>query len=191
MVSLAANGRVAFGHCNLRELALWYPRIPDTSLNLNECGFTARKNAMERYEPLCWTLFGGPGGIHLRSLTGMSFTTDDGYPRVIEFHYNSEDVPLECRKLGRFTPSKFAHTMHFEIDGPGGEFIDHLTVHVRQHLTADQWFYESGILESFKVCSGHPALALLCLIRLRFLLIVDVRIILRGTRDQRAVPIPF
>lgn len=160
MVSLAANGCVAPGHDNLRDSAFWYPRIPETSLNLNESGFAARENAMKRYEPICWTLFGGPAGIYLRSLTGISVTADVGCPRVIEFHYKSEDVPLECRKLGRCSPSDYAKTMHFEIDGPGGEVINSLTVYVRRYLTDAHWSFEPGILESFKVCSLHPALAL-------------------------------
>lgn len=189
MVSLAARGCIALGHDNLRDSAFWYPRIPEKGLNLNECGFTARENAMKRYEPICWTLFGGSAGIYLRSLTGISVTTDVGCPRVIEFHYNSEDVPLECRKLGRSTPSDYARTMHFEIDGRGGEVIDSLTVYVRRYLTDVQWYYETGFLESFKVFLY--ILHRLCLTWLRFRLIMDIRITSPGYRGQRIAPIPF
>lgn len=160
MVSLAANSRNPPRHDTLRGSAFWYPRVPETGLYLNEGSFTARENAMARYEPICWTMFGGPAGMYLRLLTGISVTADVGCPRTIEFHYNSEDVPLECRKLGRCTPSDYAKTMHFEIDGPGGEVIDSLTVYIRQYLTDVLWYFKPGFLESFKACSLHPALAL-------------------------------
>lgn len=160
MVSLAANSCVSQGQDTLRGSAFWYPRVPEKGLYLNEGGFTARENAMTRYEPICWTMFGGLGGMYLGLLSGISVTTDVGCPRAIEFHYNSEDVPPECRKLGRCTPSDYAKTMHFEIDGPGGEVIDSLTVYIRQYLTDGLWYYKPGFLESFKVCSLYSALTL-------------------------------
>jgi hypothetical protein len=102
-------------------------------------------------------MFGGPAGKYLGLLTGISVTDD---VRLIEFRYNSEAVPLECRKAGRCIPSDYAETIHFEIDGPGGEVIDSLTVYVRRYLTPGVWYYEPGFLESFKVCSLRPAPAL-------------------------------
>ncbi|TWU77003.1 hypothetical protein ED733_007548 [Metarhizium rileyi] len=128
LVSLAANGCGRPDQGNLRNSAFWYPRIPETGIHLNEKIFTAKEASMNRYDPICWTLFGGPSGIYLRSLIGMSVTTDGCCVRAIEFHYNSEDIPLECRKLGRCTPSDYATTLHFKIDGPGGEVIDFLAV---------------------------------------------------------------
>lgn len=159
MVSLAANGCIRSGQDNLRDSAFWYPRIPETGLHLNEGGFTARETAMTRYDPICWTMFGGPAGMYLGLLTGISVTADGGCLRAIEFHYNSEHVPLEQRKLARCTPSEYAQTMHFEIDGPGGEVIDSLTVYIRQYATEGLWYYKPGVLESFKACSLHSALA--------------------------------
>lgn len=115
---------------------------------------------MTSYEPICWTMFGGPSDKYLRLLTGISVTADAGCPRAVEFHYSSKNVPMECRKVGRCTPSDYAETMRFEIDGAGGEFINSLTVYVRQYSTDVLWYYKPGILESFKVCSLHFALAL-------------------------------
>ncbi|KAG9250973.1 F-box domain-containing protein [Emericellopsis atlantica] len=133
MVSLAVTSRLTPGHGNLRGSAFWYPRVPEPGLCLNENSFTARENAMNRYEPICWTMFGGPAGTYLHMLTGISVTIDIGCPRTIEFHYNSDNVPPECRKVGRYTASDYAETMYFEIDGPGREVLDSLTVCIRQH----------------------------------------------------------
>ncbi|KAH9986270.1 hypothetical protein F4779DRAFT_305655 [Xylariaceae sp. FL0662B] len=153
MVSLAAAGCSRPGHDNLRDLAFWYPRIPETGLYLNEGSFTARQNAMTRYEPISWTMFGGPAGIYLRQLTGISVTDYGDCPKAIEFHYDSENVPLECRKVGRCTPSDYAEVMHFEIDGSGGEVIDSLIVYL-EYPTNAPWFYKSGVLLSFKVSTN-------------------------------------
>jgi hypothetical protein len=115
MVSLAASGRIRPGQDDLHDSAFWYPRVP-------EAGFSARETAMTSYDPICWTMFGGPAGLYLASLTGISVTADASALKAIEFHYsNSEHVPLECRKVGRCTPSDYAETKHFEIDGPGGQ----------------------------------------------------------------------
>ena len=47
----------------LRDTALWYPRIPDSCLHVNEVSFTGEDPLALGYRPLCWTLFGGSGGI--------------------------------------------------------------------------------------------------------------------------------
>ena len=153
MVSLAATGRISPEHNNLRSLSFWYPRIPEKSLYLNEGSFTARENAMTRYEPICWTRFAGPAGMYLRLLTGISVITDPECPRAVEFQYNSPDVPVECRNVGSCTPSDYTQTLHFDIDGPGGEVINSLTVYVRQHSHDVLWYYKPEILESFKASS--------------------------------------
>ncbi|KAK2597380.1 hypothetical protein QQS21_006004 [Conoideocrella luteorostrata] len=160
MVSLAANGCIRPGQDKLRSSAFWYPRIPEMGLHLNESGFTAGQTAMIRYDPICWTRFGGPAGMYLRLLSGISVTADAGCLRAIEFHYNdNEGVPLECRKVGRCTPSEYAKTMHFEVDGLGGEVIDSLIVYIRQYPNTVLWYLKPGVLESFKACSSHSALA--------------------------------
>ncbi|KAH9216177.1 hypothetical protein DL95DRAFT_498506 [Leptodontidium sp. 2 PMI_412] len=135
---------------SLRDSAFWYPEIPGTGLYLNDNCFVARDSSTARYQPLCWTMFGGPGGIYLRYLTGISVTCI-GTLRGIEFHYNTEDVPIECRKLGRYRSSEYAQVIHFSIDGPGGEVIDAVEVYLRYYDGEDVfWFYKHGALESFK-----------------------------------------
>lgn len=153
MISLGAHGCYAPDYKTLRNSAFWYPRIPEADLDLHEHGFSAGIDAMIRYEPISWTLFGGHAGTYLASLTGIAATIDGDAIRFIEFYYNSEEVPMECRKIGRGVPSEYAKTMHFKIDGPGGEVIDSLTVHVREHPGDPVFHCDRGILESFEVSS--------------------------------------
>ncbi|KAG4435231.1 hypothetical protein IFR05_009286 [Cadophora sp. M221] len=118
---------------SLRDSAFWSPENPGIGLYLNDNCFVARDSSTARYQPLCWTMFGGPGGIYLRYLTGISVTCL-GTLRGIEFHYNTEDVPIECRKLGRYKSSEYAKVIHFSIDGPGGEVIDAVEVYVKYYV---------------------------------------------------------
>ncbi|KAH7175925.1 F-box domain-containing protein [Dactylonectria macrodidyma] len=160
MVRLGATGRIRPGQETLRGSAVWYPRIPKTGLYLNESDYTAREVAMTNFQPISWTLFGGPAGRYLPLLTGMSVTVEIGYPTAIEFHYNTWVVPPECRKLGRCTPSVDAKTIDFEIDGPGGEVIDSLTLHTCHFLPETRWFYKFGVVESFEESPLHSTHAL-------------------------------
>lgn len=110
-----------------RNYGLWFPRIPDANLNLNENSYSGNGPSTGDFEPLCWTLFGGPGGIYLRSLTGISVAFWGGSLTSIEFHYDTEEggsIPLECSKLGRHKPSAYARVIDFSIDGSGGEIIN-------------------------------------------------------------------
>ncbi|KAK0104410.1 hypothetical protein ONS95_004704 [Cadophora gregata] len=59
---------------SLRDSAFWYPKIPGIGFHLNDNCFAARDSSTAGYQPLCWTTFGGPGGIYLRYLTGISVT---------------------------------------------------------------------------------------------------------------------
>jgi len=136
---------------SLRDLAFWYPRIPETSLFLNEDYFTARDTSTTRYQPLCCAQFGGPKGIYLCHLTGISVTFQ-GTLRGIEFHYNTKDVPPECRRVGRYRASSYEEVMHFPIDGPGGEFIDGMKLYLRYFFFKNVlWYDKQGALESLEV----------------------------------------
>lgn len=68
MVSLAvaeplppAAGNDTTKRQSLRDSAFWYPEIPGGDLQLNEDHFAAIDTSINRYRPLCWTHFGGPG----------------------------------------------------------------------------------------------------------------------------------
>ncbi|KAF5129752.1 hypothetical protein E5D57_006083 [Metarhizium anisopliae] len=83
--------------------------------------------------------------------------TSLGTLRGIEFHFNAENVPAASRRLGRYKLSEYAKVMHFDIDGPGGEFITAIEIYVR-YYTSDNvmWIYKDGVLESFKARGSHP-----------------------------------
>src|SRR5690349_8337210 len=108
---------------SLRTKALWYPTIPSPKLCLNDESFTGESLLTTKYQPLFWIHFGGPNGIYLRSLTGVSVTST-GYLDTIEFQYNTEDISFEIRKLGRCDQGKYRKVTPFPIDGPGGEIIE-------------------------------------------------------------------
>ncbi|KAI9655914.1 MAG: hypothetical protein M1831_004759 [Alyxoria varia] len=135
----------------LRDVAMWYPTIPDFHLDLNEDHFTGEDPSVSGYQPLCWTLFGGLSGIYLRSLTGISVSRL-GYLYGIEFHYNTDQVPTECRKLGRHKSNEYERVDRFDIDGPGGEVIE--TVDVSLEYSNDEHaysFFKKGKLRSFQI----------------------------------------
>lgn len=152
MVSIAARCEGRHERDDLRHVALWYPRIPEPSLNLNTDTFIPKQNVASMYEPLCWTMFGGPGGSHLNALTGMSVFRAKC---TIEFHYNNDDIPAECRTAGCWPHDEYDIGVHFDIDGPGGEVIDSLTVLNYEHDDTDDnivWFFKPGYMESLEVC---------------------------------------
>ncbi|KAL1966616.1 hypothetical protein VTN77DRAFT_4027 [Rasamsonia byssochlamydoides] len=64
--------------------------IPESELFLNERSFMGEDPLIPGYRPLHWTLFGGPDGSDLRSLTGISVTLFDNQPFVMKFFYNKE-----------------------------------------------------------------------------------------------------
>src|ERR1700726_3765027 len=76
---------------SLRDTALWYPNIPNPCLCLNDNYFTGEDPSVAGYRPLCWTLFGGPGGIYLRFLTEISVIRL-GSLCSIEFPYNTDEA---------------------------------------------------------------------------------------------------
>lgn len=157
---------------SLRDSAFWYPQPLGPHVCLNEDSFPQRKNHIENYRPLFWTLFGGPGGIYLRHLIGIA-AHQSGIISGIDFKYDIEDVPTEYRTLGRHECDPSApgckEPMEFCIDGPGGELIDgvevYLVVRPRYDLT---WRYHKypdtcsrnvagkGVMASLKVRACSP-----------------------------------
>ncbi|EPE28689.1 Mannose-binding lectin [Glarea lozoyensis ATCC 20868] len=140
---------------SLRDLAMWYPSVPPINLHLHEACFEARKSAVNRFQPLCWTLFGGHGGKYLQSLTGVTVTYRARVSGV-EFNYNTEQVPAECRKVGRYRPHTFDTVSYFPIDGAGGEYID--TIHLFRTFSSGAemyWYQKIGKLKSFKISTNR------------------------------------
>lgn len=110
----------------LKDSGLWYPTIPSQNLDLNEESFLPRHAYLAGYKPLLWCHFGGPGGLYLQYLTGITVTSS--FPdRIfsIQFSFDNEIVPPEHRTLGcsiEDEPGK--KVVQFSIDGPGGERIE-------------------------------------------------------------------
>ncbi|OKL56123.1 hypothetical protein UA08_08708 [Talaromyces atroroseus] len=117
---------------SLRETAIWFPTIPLPNLCLNDESFTGENPLTAGYHPLIWTQFGGPNGVHLRSLTEICVTCL-GNLCSIEFHYDRTDTETpETQVLGRRTVTDFSDTMKFAIDGPGGEFVQSVAVSLKR-----------------------------------------------------------
>ncbi|KAH0544334.1 hypothetical protein FGG08_001475 [Glutinoglossum americanum] len=136
---------------SLRATALWYPTVPGPDLCLNDESFTGESPSAAGYQPLFWTRFGGPGGIYLRSLTEVCVDRLGGLCGI-EFHYNTEDIPTETRKLGRRNFTDFSRVTRFPIDGPGGEIIQTINVSIKRVAGERVFsFYKHGKLSSFKV----------------------------------------
>ena len=135
---------------SLRDTALWYPEIPEPGLYLNEDCFTGEDPSTVGYRPLCWTLFGGSGGIYLRCLTEISATCL-GSLCGIEFHYNTDEVPSRWRRLGLRKSTEYSHVMRFPVDGPGGEIIKKVEVGLESPHSKYANSCKHGKWRSFKV----------------------------------------
>ncbi|KAL2152231.1 hypothetical protein VTH82DRAFT_5415 [Thermothelomyces myriococcoides] len=60
---------------SLRHSALWYPHVPPPTVDLNEASFQEPGTYVSEFKPMFWTRFGGPGGMYLRNLFKMHFST--------------------------------------------------------------------------------------------------------------------
>jgi len=124
--------------------------VPSPDLCLNDESFTGESPAAAGYQPLSWIRFGGPNGIYLRSLTEVCVTRLGGLCGI-EFHYNTEDIPMEARKLGRRKFTDFSRVERFPIDGPGGELIQTIDVSIERAAGQGVYsFFKHGKLSSFK-----------------------------------------
>lgn len=90
------------------------------------------------------------------SLTGVC-VTKLGNLCCIEFQYDTENVPPEIRKLGRRKATEFSRTECFQIDGPGGELLQSVSVRLKRVAGEDVYrFHKHGSLMSFKVSGAAP-----------------------------------
>ena len=136
---------------SLRPTVLWYPTVPSPNVCLNDESFTGECPSTTGYQPLFWTLFGGPGGIYLRSLTEVSVTRL-GDLCDIDFRYHTEDISMKTRTLGRRNFTEFSRIIRFPIDGPGGELIQTVDVSIERMAGERVYrFYRHGKLNSFRV----------------------------------------
>ncbi|KAK4652022.1 hypothetical protein QC762_607670 [Podospora pseudocomata] len=144
----------------LRNSAVWYPDIPPAHLNLNEEFFFPAQSYTQGFKPLFWTHFGGPGGIYLKDLHRISWSTAD---EIMAFEFQNEDVPLDCRMFGRapLPDSDDEDNLDiFDIDGPGGERITAIEISQKYYKEdGERWLMSEGALALFKVCCTPAATA--------------------------------
>lgn len=163
MVSLAARCESGTAYNDLHHQALWYPHVPEGDFSINEETFVVPRHvAVVEYEPLCFTMFGGPDGSYLGSLTSMSVY---GISGAIDFCYkNSVNVPPECRIAGRYFTDQHVEPICFDIDGPGGEVVDSLTVHNSEYPSrrGALWYHKSGFMQSLEVSRHAMPICTLC-----------------------------
>lgn len=136
----------------LRRYALWYPKIPDESLNLHEDSFVnwRRHTTDLHFRPLFWTHFGGPKGIYLKHLLGLRVLMCPGKLLSIQYDYDNSVAGLRrsyedrlgadgyqkshihVENLGRWIEDDMPDektAVRFSIDGPGGEYINAIELH--------------------------------------------------------------
>lgn len=96
---------------------------------LHEQSFFQAETYTATYWPLLWTKFGGLGGRYLCHLTGI-VVHSNGAITGMYFQYDTDDVPSDCRGMGRHSCSQSGcdRPMNFTIDGPGGERITGIEV---------------------------------------------------------------
>lgn len=126
---------------------LWFPDTPKPDMHLNELSFIGHQEKKTEFRPICCSLFGGPGGVFLPLITGVFVVFKDLVMVDIEFRYTNDSVniPPTCRRLHRCKRGDGLHTMYFDINGPGGEFIE----------TVD-----FAILRGLKVCTTISSLGM-------------------------------
>ncbi|KAK0716503.1 hypothetical protein B0T21DRAFT_375044 [Apiosordaria backusii] len=142
----------------LRNSAIWYPDIPPAHLDLNDDFFLPAHSYKWGFRPLFWTHFGGPGGIYLKHLHGLTWETYD----VLTFETNEERVPSECRTFGRAPLLRDDDSCSdlggdfFAIDGPGGERINAIEIWQKYYTESSSgWLHSDGALASFTIFTNR------------------------------------
>ncbi|KAJ8129747.1 hypothetical protein O1611_g3882 [Lasiodiplodia mahajangana] len=137
----------------LRSSRLWYPDIPGQNLSLNQ-GLSATEERQDlvprkQYKPIFWTNFGGPGGEYLRHLIRLDLMVRmSSELQCIEFKYDIDEIPVECKHLGRFNDRQYGEMpISFCVDGPGGEII-----------TAIEVVYKAGTIFALKATTSRDRL---------------------------------
>ena len=117
-------------HRRVRRSALWYPDIPDESLDVNEASFTGPSPSALNYRPMIWINLGGVKGDRLRHVTGILI--QGGYSDInslmITFDNGTET------KLGERATGDRPDQPFFTIDGARGERIESVSIGTRRDL---------------------------------------------------------
>ena len=116
----------------LREVAYWYPTVPDQSLYLSENSFTSELVLETNYIILSWLHFGGTKGDGLKHIKKFQAAVGPGV-NEIEVDFDDEHIGLwqaddyhTRRRLGRCgLPSFMINWGQYPyFDSAGGERIE-------------------------------------------------------------------
>ena len=133
---------------SLHTSALWSPDIPQSDWHLNEDCFTGKDTPASEFRPLCYKLFGGPGGSSLQRLRQISVFYLDTCIKAIDFHYSTGEI----QKLGYLLGNE--EMFNFNIHGSQGETTEtvdfDLDIQLANHEGAAS-FWRHGRLRSFRV----------------------------------------
>ncbi|EED24528.1 hypothetical protein TSTA_078830 [Talaromyces stipitatus ATCC 10500] len=141
---------------SLRDVGYWYPEVPGRDLYLNEYSNVVDTCYPDEHRPLCWISFGGPGGIYLKYVKGMTITFRGDILRCVEFIYEGIDIPIRNRRVGRRALRGYDKVFYFPIDGPGGEIIDAVEVmlaNVDENEVHDS--FRNPVLKAFRVLTNR------------------------------------
>ncbi|KAL4932136.1 F-box protein [Aspergillus undulatus] len=106
---------------------LWFPEIPDSNAELNECSiFGDIDSSVEGFRPVICSLFGGPDGLDLQYLIRVSVIISYGRLVNIGFNYKLDETRCPQRMLSQYQSG--LDYVSINIDGPGGEFIEKVEV---------------------------------------------------------------
>ncbi|KAK4201746.1 hypothetical protein QBC40DRAFT_171062 [Triangularia verruculosa] len=140
----------------LKKSGLWYPHVPPDPVELNGDYYFPLKTYLAGFKPMFWTQFGGPRGIYLKHLTAISLYDK----RRLAFKYdNTPDIPDNYKTFGRALKSspQYQTTVRLDIDGPGNERIESITIrqkfmtNVDGRLKAGGVLLTDGLLASFEI----------------------------------------
>jgi len=146
----------------LKQVALWYPRIPEPELHLNEFSFTGQDPRYTGYQPLFWIHFGGLGGADLSHIVGVSYQYMHNL-RSLSFHYDGLHGAGHSEKLGRCKDSELPQSPIFSIDGINGERVVFIDVYMQKNWNPTAYdFLNHGVLRSIKVDIFYEQLPELC-----------------------------
>lgn len=108
---------------SLLHTALWYPDVPTHGLHLTDAQNGAPRTP---YAPLLWTSFGGPAGINLQQLRGISVQgRRNNLIRGIKVNFEANVPNQRSHVLGVYSLRRDdLRITNFTIDGPGGEIIE-------------------------------------------------------------------
>ncbi|KAH9906634.1 hypothetical protein F4778DRAFT_722782 [Xylariomycetidae sp. FL2044] len=143
----------------LRQFGIWYPDVPASHLCLNVGAFPRHEYSTTGYQPLIWTLFGGPRGSYLKYLVAITAHMKFGTCFLVDFKYENHEISDQVQPVGRHKCTKAfpgcRDPLKFTIDGPGGEVVDSIELYLRYSDHEYLKVYRQGVLDSFKVFTNR------------------------------------